>query len=402
MQNVFPKGFFWGAATASHQVEGGCVNDWSRWETSPERMAFLERSGELAKHGRDNFVSGRGAGHWERYAEDTELAASLGLNALRISLEWSKIEPKEGEFDEAVLAHYLEEVRGMQARGIEPFLTLWHWPLPLWLADRGGWTHHGAPAAFAQFTARVMATLGGEVRWWITLNEPEIYSTHSYLFGIWPPQRKNPWTTLVALAHLVRAHHLAAAAIKRVRPDAMIGIAKHNIWFEPVGRSPWNALVAWGANWAWNDLLLHLTDRSSTFIGINQYFHRPVNGWITRVPGAQTSDMDWDLSPEALRRVLLGAKKFRKPMVVTEHGLADAADKHRGRFIRESIAQLARAMAEGADVRGYLHWSLLDNFEWDKGYWPKFGLIAVARETMTRTVRGSAREYGEVIREGSR
>ena len=403
----FEKDFFWGAATASHQVEGGCVNDWSRWEVSKKRMDDLELRGEIAQHGRSNFISGEGVDHYHRYKEDIALAKSLGMNMLRVSLEWSRIEPEEGKFSAEALAHYLDVVRTMRAtsvatdvagqRGIEPMITLWHWPLPLWLADRGGWESAEVVAAFERFTAKVVDAIGPDVTYWITLNEPEIYASQSYLDGTWPPQKKNPIAFLSVMTHLVQAHRRAFRVIKSHQPNAQIGIAKNNIWFEAVNGSLWNRVLASIASFFWNDLLLWLTQSTTDFVGMNHYFHNRIDGWFNKNKNERVSDLGWELYPEALYHVVLDAKKFGKPIIITENGLADAEDAQRAWFLEESIRWLEKAKDDGADVRGYLHWSLLDNFEWAFGYWPQFGLIHVDRKTMERTIRPSARKYQEMI-----
>jgi beta-glucosidase len=255
----------------------------------------LEQSGEITKHGKENFISGAGVGHWTRYPEDISLAASLSMNALRISLEWSKIEPAEGQFSEDALAHYVDVIRTMRANGIEPFVTLWHWPLPLWLADRGGWESKKTAESFARFTKKVLEVLGKDVRYWITLNEPEIYSTHSYMQGLWPPQKKNPIALLAVVRNLVAGHRTAYAVIKKIRPDAMVGIAKNNIWFEAANDSLWNRLVAGCGTFFWNDLILRLVDSTSDFVGINHYFHNRVDGWFNRNKNERVSDLGWEL-----------------------------------------------------------------------------------------------------------
>lgn len=393
----FPKDFFWGAATSSHQVEGGCENDWSRWESSEARFRELEQRGELAHRGYQNFISGSGVDHYNRYKEDIGFAKELGMNMLRISLEWSRIEPHEGQFSEEALAHYVDVVRTMKAQGIEPMVTLWHWPLPLWLADLGGWESPRVVEAFERFTTKVMDALGEDVRYWITLNEPEIYASQSYLDGTWPPQKKSVFVFLSVLLHLLQAHRFAYRVIRSHQPTAQIGIAKNNIWFEAADGKWWNRIVAGVASFFWNDLLLWLTKSTSTFIGINHYFHNRVDGWVNKNKNERVSDLGWELYPEALYHVVTDARKFGKPIIITENGLADARDEQRAWFLEESLRWLEKAVDDGAHVRGYLHWSLLDNFEWAFGYWPEFGLIHVDRKTMERTIRPSARKYQEII-----
>jgi len=398
----FPQGFFWGAAMAGHQVEGGSTNDWSRWETSAARRKALDDNGLAAKYGHDTFVSGPGIDFWNRYAEDIKAAADMGLTMLRISVEWSRVEPREGEFDQSAIDRYVDMVRVMRAHNIEPMVTLWHWPIPQWRADVDGWETSTTPEAFARFVSRIVPALTPHVRWWITLNEPENYASITYLQGKWPPQKKNPFAFIAVMVNHVRAHRIASSIIHEHRKDAMVGIAKHDIWFEPVLGVPlefWNRTLAFLANFFWNDLLTHLVAPTSDFIGINSYFHERIDGWLGKKENKVVSDMGWELHPDSLYHVVKNAAKHGKPILVTEHGLADEKDTHRPWYIKESLAGLAKAINEGADVRGYLHWSLLDNFEWSDGYWPKFGLIAVDRKSFTRTARGSAKVYSDLIKE---
>src|SRR3989338_9923295 len=185
----FPKDFFWGAATSSHQVEGNNHNDWSVWEKeNAERLS--QKSG--GKYPPENFISGGACDHYNRYKEDFDIAKSLGHNAHRFSIEWSRVEPEEGKFNEKELEHYRDVVQALRERDMEPFVTLWHWTLPLWLRDKGGVLAEYFPARFSRYVERVCHHIGKDVQFWITVNEPEIYALNSYVRGKWPPQKKWP------------------------------------------------------------------------------------------------------------------------------------------------------------------------------------------------------------------
>lgn len=395
----FPKGFLWGAATAAHQVEGGTHNNWSEWEQSPARLAQLERDGLIKKYGRENFISGVAADHYHRYREDFALARSLGHNATRISIEWSRVEPEEGKFDTKAIAHYRDVIAAIRANGMEPFVTLWHWTVPLWFRDKHEFEARGNIRCFVRF-AEKMATELPDVKFWITLNEPGVYISGHYLHGEKPPQKKDPFLALVVYENLIRAHRTAYHAIKMARPEAQVGIAKHNIWYEAYQNRAWNQFLKRAANWLMNFYFLDHIKDIQDFIGLNHYFHNRIDGWFGRNENKRTSDMGWELYPEAIFHILVDLKKYRVPVYVTENGLADARDAQREWFLRETLANVHRAIREGGvDVRGYLHWSLMDNFEWQHGFWPHFGLIEIDYATQTRKPRRSALFYKEICEE---
>lgn len=397
MRYDFPAGFLWGASTASHQVEGNTRNSWSEWEIMPHRLAELHENGLIERYGRENYISGRGADHYARYEEDFKLARELGHTATRISIEWSRIEPEEGVFDPLAIAHYQKVIAAIRENGMEPFVTLWHWTLPLWLSARGGWQSNGTQRLFERY-ARHMAHALPDVRMWLTINEPEIYTGNSYMAGLWPPQKRNPLAYSLVLEHLIAGHKLAYAAIKGVNAKNQISIAKNNIYFEAAGGAlaPWNALVKRVADWWWNDYFLNRIHRHMDFIGLNHYFHNRIDGWLGKNANEKISDLGWELHPESIYHVLCALKKYGKPIYITENGLADAHDAQRPWFLVESLRHVHRAIAAGVQVRGYLHWSLMDNFEWAFGFWPRFGLIEINYKTLERRPRQSAYIYKKI------
>jgi len=398
MENLkFPDGFLWGSSTAGHQVEGGNENDWTDWETSAKRLADLERRGLLIKYGKENYVSGRAVGHYKLFEDDFKLAKELGHTAFRFSIEWSRIEPKEGVWNDAEISHYRARVQALRRLGIEPFLTLWHWPVPRWVRNGGGWENGKTACFFARYAEKVVRELP-EVNFFITLNEPEVYTSMSYLQGAWPPQKKNPIAAWRVIRNLIKGHKLAYELIKKVLPGAQVGISKHNTFFEPHEGLFANKILANIYNWAWNRYVLNRIRDFQDFIGVNQYFHQRIHFGRNRNENKVISDMEWELYPEAIYHVLKELKRYGKPLYITENGLADATDKLRGWYIHEVLQWVHRAIQEGVDVRGYLHWSLLDNLEWDKGFWPRFGLVEVDYETLARKPRPSALLYADIAR----
>lgn len=405
----FPKDFLWGAATASHQVEGNTVNDWSEWEK--EHALRLAKEAEshfghlpcwerVKKEALDpsNYLSGSSTDHYHRFEEDFDILRSLNGNVYRFSLEWSRIEPKEGIFDEQEIEHYRKVIQALRVRDIEPFVTLWHWTLPLWLRDEDGLLSPKFPEYFSRYAEKVLEALGSDIRFVVTLNEPDVVTSHSYLKGAWPPQHKNFFKFFRATFNLINAHKKAYVVIKKMYPDIQIGIAKHNVYFETAKNNVWNTLLKNIAHYIWNKWWLNRIKDFQDFIGLNHYHRNVVDGWYGKNPNEIVTDFGWEFVPESLTGALTDLISYGKPIYVTENGLADATDELRQQFIPRALAAIEKALQQGADVRGYMYWSLLDNFEWDKGYWLKFGLIAVDRSTFERTVRPSAQMYANLIK----
>ncbi|HAO64825.1 TPA: glycoside hydrolase family 1 protein [Candidatus Taylorbacteria bacterium] len=392
---IFPKGFLWGASSSSHQVEGNTINDWTVWEKSQKRTVHLHSHNLTREHKLENFISGRSADHYNLFKEDFTLASSLGHNATRISLEWSRIEPAEGSFDQKEIDHYKEVIATLRKLNIEPFVTLWHWPIPIWLANKGGWESKEIIFYFKRFVEKMVTELP-EVKFWLTLNEPEIYSFMAYLGGVWPPQKKNLFSYIKALRHLKNAHNEAYDVIKKINPKSQVSIAFNLSSYEPVTFI--DRILVKLYSWWRNDRLIRQTRYKIDFIGLNYYFHSRIHFGRQKNLAQKRSDVNWHLHPEKILFTLRELKKYDKPIYITENGLADAEDSHRKWFITESLMAIHQAIDEGVDVKGYLHWSLTDNFEWHQGFWPKFGLIKINYETLEREVRQSARFYEQICK----
>ncbi|OHA03654.1 MAG: hypothetical protein A3I44_01505 [Candidatus Sungbacteria bacterium RIFCSPLOWO2_02_FULL_51_17] len=401
------ESFYWGAATSSHQVEGNNHNDWSEWEkANADRLANDAQKRQWPRHlsegspsplERSNYVSGRACEHYTRFSEDFDIAKNLGHNAHRLSLEWSRIEPEEGVFNEEAIGHYREVVQALRARGIEPFVTLWHWPLPLWLRDKGGWKNADNVRYFVRYVEKAVSALGPDVTFWITLNEPLVYTKISYLEGRWPPQEKSYISYLRVSRNLIKAHKKAFGVIKRLQPASQVGIAHNMSFFEADKSHVINGFLKWFGEWRKNFGFLNAIADYQDFIGFNYYSSYVVNLNFDKVKTEQTTDMGWAIYPKGIYLMLTRLKKYRKPIYITENGLADAKDEKRAQFIDEHIFWLKKAIADGADVRGYFYWSLLDNFEWSDGFWPRFGLVAIDYLTQERSIRPSALIYKSII-----
>ncbi|HEX7078060.1 MAG TPA: glycoside hydrolase family 1 protein [Candidatus Eisenbacteria bacterium] len=415
--------FLWGAGTSAHQVEGGNDrNDWSVWELRPGAIEGGAKSGDACLH-------------WARYEEDLDLLRALGMNAYRFSIEWSRVEPEAGRIDEGALAHYRAVLEACRARAITPMVTLHHFTSPLWFAGRGGWEDRGNLPLFERHARLIGERFGDLVDWWITVNEPEVLGFYAYSSGIWPPGVSDRSRALTVIANLLEAHALASRALREAdRIDAdgdgratMIGVAKHWVLLDPKRRFwPLDSFAARVQHAVFNEAVVAALAGgpidlripgakpagrrvpalagSSDFLGVNYYTRWMVTlfGKDSRSArrGAPVSDLGWEIYPEGLERAIAGCAEHGLPMVVTENGIADREDRFRPAFLRQSLASLDRARLAGADVRGYFHWSLMDNFEWADGTKGRFGLYAVdfARPEGPRVARPSAAVYAEEIR----
>jgi beta-glucosidase len=411
---AWPAGFLWGTATAAHQIEGGNRNDWSRFEEQEGRIAHGERSGLAVDH-------------WNRMGEDVALMKDLKANAYRFSVEWSRVEPVEGHWDDAAFARYGELLGMLRAAHITPMVTLLHFTLPQWLADRGGVRASDFPVRFALFAGEAARRLGPEVDLWCVLNEPNVQMYLGYVEGIWPPGHKSPAEAAEAFAGLLRAHALAAQAIRRNDSGAQIGVAQNLILFEPASRlslPDWLAArgAAFAFDWAFYDSVqagriklsapgfptldepLPALLGSVDYFGANYYrrdlvrFAPSAPGVVQILPGPGTrNDLGWEIYPEGLLRLLRQAfARYHLPIYVTENGIADARGDARPAYLRSHAYALSRALAEGIPVKGYFHWTLMDNFEWAEGFSPRFGLYRTEANTRNRIPTPGAGAFAEL------
>lgn len=394
----FPSGFLWGAATSAYQIEGGLVNDWSEWEKSPARLEALKKAGKNP----EEFISGRAANSFELFGEDLKCIKELNLKAYRFSIDWSRVEPEEGKWSEEGLNYYRYIVKKLRENDIEPFVTLWHWTNPLWLMKKGGWTGKRLPEYFGRYVRKIVEELGESVNFWITLNEPMMIIGHGYLDGKFPPNHKGDiLNSLRLFKNFIAAHKTAYRIIHEKNAQAQVGLAMTTGYFDTFHKNnPLEKLIVKIADYLRNFWLLNRVRGFFDFLGVN-YYHHDRLAWLPpfkRNENEEVSDFGWEIYPEGIYQVLKGYKKLNKPIYITENGIADADDDQRPAFIKNHLFYIHRALSEGVDVRGYLHWSLLDNFEWADGYSMKFGLVEVDRQTFKRTIRPSARAYAEICK----
>src|SRR3989344_3256065 len=419
----FPEGFSWGASTAGHQVDGDSHDQWTIWEsenaahlaeTAKRRIGHVPAWGKIEKRAMDpdNYISGRAVDHYNRYEEDFDLVKQLNLNSFRFSIEWSRIEPEEGQWNEEAIEHYRKYIKQLRKRGIEPILNIWHWTHPVWFEQKGGFKRRLNLVYFEAFVEKISNEYGKDLKYIITLNEPNIYAAFGYVVEDvsshhrWPPEEKNVVSFARVYWNLIKAHKKAYRILKKKHPHLQIGVALQlgNIQ----AKDPHDFLDKSSTKimrYLWNWWFLRRINKYQDYVGMNYYFTDYYDSLFKRTdPGALLSDVGWYMEPEGLYPILVRAwAHFEKPIIVTENGVADAQDQYRRWWIEETIVAMERALSQGVDTRGYFHWSLLDNFEWAMGWWPKFGLVAVDREHgMKRTVRESAKWYAEKIKELSK
>ena len=391
----FPKNFLWGASTSAYQIEGGITNDWSEWEKSQNRQE------QLRSEGRDpqEYICGSACDSYNRWKEDIDLVEGLNCNSYRFGIEWARIEPREGEWQEREIDHYKKILQELKSRNITTVVTLWHWTNPLWLVNKGGWSDRQVVECFSRYTEKIVEELGDLVDYWVTLNEPMVHVVNGYVTAKFPPNKKNLFQANKVFKNLVKAHRQAYRIIHDKYPDAQVSITKLTNDFEPARKwCPVERIVAGIAHYLWNDRLMKKIKNYLDYIGLDYYFHNRI---IWRPPFKENSnekvtDMGWEIYPRGIYNVLKYLTKYQKPIIILENGLADIEDKYRTDFIKDHLYYVHQAIQEGVDVRGYFYWSLLDNFEWAEGFWPKFGLYEVDRNTMERKMRPSGEVYARI------
>jgi beta-glucosidase len=401
--NGFPAGFLWGAATAAHQVEGNNTNSdlWVLENVQP--TLFTERSGDACDH-------------YHRYGPDIELLASLGLNTYRFSIEWARIEIEQGLFSTAELDHYRRMVAACHENNVTPMVTLYHFASPRWFAAMGGWEHKSASDLFVRYCDRVAKHLGDLVGLATTFNEPNLPMLLRWIKSV-----ELPFGVIFGMAQqaaeavgsdrfgsfflgnaerlcdvMVATHHRALAALKSGPGSYPVGVTVAIQDEQAIGSdsrrdekraevyAPWLQAAA-----------------ESDFLGVQTYTRIRVGdvGDLPPEPGVELTQMGYEFWPEALEQAIRYAHAHSKvPIYVTENGISTEDDTRRIEYINRALAGVRNCLMDNIDVRGYIHWSLLDNFEWLHGYRPKFGLISVDRQTQERTVKPSARYLGEIAK----
>lgn len=419
----FSKNFQLGSATAATQIEGGDTNsNWYAWSLA----------GKI-KNGESSIVA---TDHWNRVEEDIALMQELNLETYRMSIEWSRIEPAEGEWSQNGIDHYRRELTLLRDAGIAPLVSLHHFSSPQWFEEQGGWVNSESIAYFVRFTEKVVESLGDLVQEYCTINEPNVLAAGSYIDGNFPPGHRDDMKGFFAASkHMVMAHLQAYERIHQIRKkngfegETKVGFAHHAAVLTVDSKNPLTRLSRFMMDHSFHTIFVkgfiegklvvpigsgypHGKGRYCDFLGINYYSRHIIkNSWnpallfgeVTvdkALSEEKMNDMGWEIYPQGLFEVIQPLyQAYELPVYITENGIPDAKDQKRARFIYDHLKQVEKLCAKDVDVQRYYYWSLLDNLEWHDGYDPRFGLIEVDYKTMERKIRRSGEFYGEICRE---
>ncbi len=412
----FPDGFLWGTATASYQVEGHNTNsNWYAWE----------KAGNII----EDHQSGEACDWWQgRWQEDLDLASSNGHNAHRLSIEWSRVQPTPDRWDEDAIDKYREIVRGLKERGMTPMVTLHHFSEPLWITDIGGWKSDEITNYFNRYVKKIVEALKELVNFWITINEPNIYTVSGYLYGTFPPGKHNFIAAGNVIINMVRAHAQAYRLIHTISPNASVGVAHNYHSIKPKHAwSPIDKLVTKQVFSTFNELFPRALDKglirfpfwriripeakgTQDFFGLNYYTReyltfkplKPKDFFIDRKPGEGVEIGDTGMiasEPAGLFEALKWSRKYNLPIIITENGIDNKEDGIRRRYLVQHLHQIWRGINFNWPIKGYFHWTLVDNFEWERGWTQRFGLWELDLETQARIKRPSADLFAEVCAE---
>ena len=424
-QNIhFPNSFAWGTATAAHQVEGNNTNNnWYDWEHQ------LDENNQPRIHNGDKSILA--ADHWNRYPDDIKLMKDLGVNHYRFSIEWSKIEPQNGNYNAESIQHYRDLCDSLIKNNITPVVTLHHFTHPTWFEKLGAFEKKENIDHFIEYSEYAFNNLKDLVPIWCTINEPSVFVSQGYFNGIFPPGKKDPVLAATVLENLLFAHTKTYKHLKSLNggDNAQIGLVKNIFQFDPLRR--WH-ILDWAFSKVLNNVFTHSTldyfkkgystfslpgmvkkhmenndaVGAMDFIGLNYYSRMHVKGQANltepfvfekRAKDIQT-DMDYALYPEGFYEALHTISTLKKPIYVTENGVADQGNNIREIFIKRYLYALHKGLQDGLDIRGYFYWTLMDNFEWSEGYKMKFGLYEVDFETQERTLRESSNLFAKMVK----
>jgi beta-glucosidase len=419
---TLPQDFRFCMSTAAYQVEGNDSNsDWWQWEQLPGKI-------------KDNGKSGIATDSYNHLDEDIANMKTLGVTMYRFSIEWAKVEPQEGVFDEKMLDEYVDQIDRLNAAGIESMVTLYHFTFPVWVSNYGGWDWDGIAPAFQAFTEKVVQRIGPRVKIWITLNEPITIIATAYISDIFPPGKNDLHSIGVPMVNMVKAHALSYHKIHDILDTPtfkpQVGLAHHLRIFDPKHRH--NIVDIWAArlfdqisNWSIPDALttgefkisiplylnvdVQIPEAIGTqdFFGLNYYSRDMISvspfekGFLQRQTrsDADVNDLGWEIYPEGMDRLLdqIQTRFPNMPIWITENGIADSADANRTQFIKDHLEVLADQIQAGAPIKGYCHWTLNDNFEWAEGWTAHFGLFSLEPGTLKRIARQSAVDFADIV-----
>jgi beta-glucosidase len=390
-----------GVATAATQIEGGQLDtNWHRWAAA----------GRI----KDGSSPARACDHWNRVFEDIDLLVELGIKHYRMGIEWARVEPDPGQFDRDAIQHYRDEVAALRAAGIAPLVTIHHFNLPGWLVDSGGWLGSDIRVAFGRLTRMLVTELGAWVEEWIPINEPNIYATHGFLYGEWPPGERSAIKALRVMQVEAEVHIAAYQMIHALQPQAKVGSASHLRAFAPAdARNPLHRLAASGGEYLFQRALLKAMNtgcfdppfvrpsgvvpgRYYDFQGVNYYSRSTVRTIGDGVAdGVPVNDLGWEIYPEGIIEVCRWIHDaYPSPIYITENGTCDNSESFRSRYLYDHLSQIA---ASELPIQRYYHWCFTDNWEWAEGEVPKFGLVGLDYQTQERTIKDSGRFFADII-----
>ena len=402
MNFTLPEKFLLGVSTAATQIEGGDTDsNWNDWY----------KKGRIT----DGTDPATANDHWQRWREDTELMAELGIKSYRFSLEWSRLMPAEGQLDESAFARYRQELLYMKEKGIEPLLTIHHFSVPMWFEDKGGFSVRENIGDFLELVRLTVEHFGDLVSEYITINEPNVYAVNSWCFGMWPPGHSSLKETVAVMENMACAHIKAYGIIHSMRRsmgynDTKVGFANHVRVFDPENpRKGLHRLCAKAAHWLFQGALSRAMSlgefplplrnhwglprgQYSDFTGVNYYSRSTISGPADGVrKNCPKNDLGWEIYPEGLIRVSQELYDILpRPIYITENGTCDREDRFRSRYICEHLAAVA---ASPLPFERYYHWCFCDNFEWIEGNSARFGIVALEGEDKKRAVKKSGRFY---------
>lgn len=410
----FPRGFLWGTATASHQVEGNNTNnDWWLWE---------HELGRINNDGKSGLACDWWGGRWK---EDLDRAVEYGQNAHRLSLEWSRIQPATERWDESALDYYRQILQGMNERGMTPIVTLHHFTLPIWVSEIGGWENEAAISLFDTYVEKCVEALKEYTNLWITINEPNVLVAYGYLLDLFPPGQRNMLTAFKVLENLIRAHSAAYHTIHRIQPTSRVGLANHYRSSKPAGSwNPLDKIISAVQSRFFNNAIpfaikngvlnlfakrVRLSEAKGTqdFFGLNYYTRESVAFSLLHPqtlfsrryfkPEAEISESGLLANePAGMFEALKWGTQFNLPIIITENGIDDNNDHIRSKYILQHLHQVWRGINFNFPIKGYFYWTLVDNFEWERGWSQRFGLWELDVETQSRRKRPSADLYAEI------
>ncbi len=394
MQNKFPKDFLWGVATSAYQTEGNNFNsDWWKWE----------------QEGGTEHKSGVACDYWNHWRRDHILLTELGVNSLRFSIEWSRIEPEEGKFSPSAIEHYREMLQDLKLRNIKTQITFWWWTSPIWFQEKYGFHKKASIKIFSRYIERVTHELGGLIDIFQILNEPMVPLGQGYLTGMFPPGKRNPLKLWLALKNIARAYVESYKIIHALKPDAQVGMTHLYNWYEPGKSNFFGKMIYKVSKWfrvmAFNRRIKGYQD----FFGLNYYRLGKINLRKIRsekinffIEEDKNNIMGWIAYPEGIYKSIMEAHRdYNLPIYITENGFPTDIgidDNARVKFIQGHLYFVKKAVSEGANIIGYNHWSFLDNYEWLYGFAPRFGLVEIDYKTLERKPRKSFYAYQKIIK----